>query len=68
MTWKASSLGIVANLVLGQPAAAQTAVDGDTIELKGASFRLHASTRPNFDRSAPMAGLPAARHATISAT
>ena len=62
MTWKASSLGIVANLVLGQPAAAQTAVDGDTIELKGTSFRLHGIDAPEL-RQVCADGWPAGRAA-----
>ncbi|HZB55827.1 MAG TPA: thermonuclease family protein [Reyranella sp.] len=48
MIRKAISLGIVAGLVLGQPAAAQTVVDGDTIELKGTTFRLHGIDAPEL--------------------
>lgn len=46
MTRKAMSLGIVAALVHGQPAGAQTVVDGDMIELKGTIFRLHGIDAP----------------------
>lgn len=45
----AISLGISAiALVLSQPAAAQVIVDGDTIELKGATFRLHGIDAPEL--------------------
>jgi endonuclease YncB( thermonuclease family) len=48
MIRKAILLGIVAGLVLGQSAAAQTVVDGDTIELKGTIFRLHGIDAPEL--------------------
>ena len=48
MIRKAISLGIVAGLVLGQPAAARTVVDGDTIELKGTIFRLRGIDAPEL--------------------
>lgn len=42
-------LGMVAiALVLGQPVAAQVIVDGDTIELKGTTFRLHGIDAPEI--------------------
>jgi endonuclease YncB( thermonuclease family) len=37
-----------AALVLSQPAAAQVVVDGDTIELKGTTFRLHGIDAPEL--------------------
>jgi endonuclease YncB( thermonuclease family) len=48
MIRKAISLGIVAGLVLGQPAAARTVVDGDMIELKGTIFRWHGIDAPEL--------------------
>ena len=48
MTCKAILHGIVAGLVLAQPAAAQTVVDGDTIELKGTIIRLHGIDAPEL--------------------
>ena len=48
---KGTSLGIVAiALVLSQPAAAQVVVDGDTIELKGTTFRLHGIDAPELQQ------------------
>jgi endonuclease YncB( thermonuclease family) len=35
-------------LAIGQPAAAQVVVDGDTIELKGTTFRLHGIDAPEI--------------------
>lgn len=40
----------IAGLVLGQPAAAQVVVDGDTIELKGSTFRLHGIDAPELSQ------------------
>ncbi len=40
----------IAGLVLGQPAAAQVAVDGDTIQLRGATFRLHGIDAPKLSQ------------------
>jgi endonuclease YncB( thermonuclease family) len=37
-------------LVPGRPAAAQVIVDGDTIELKGAAFRLHGIDAPELQQ------------------
>jgi endonuclease YncB( thermonuclease family) len=63
MTRKALSLGIVATaLVLGRLAAAQTVVDGDTIELKGTTFRLHGVDAPEL-RQVCADGWPAGRAA-----
>src|SRR5262245_35865733 len=38
----------IAGLFLGQPAAAQVALDRDTIELKGATFPLHGIDAPEL--------------------
>lgn len=40
----------IAGLVLGQPASAQVAVDGDTIQLKGMTFRLHGIDAPDLSQ------------------
>lgn len=40
----------IAGLVLGQPVAAQVVVDGDTIELKGSTFRLHGIDAPELSQ------------------
>jgi endonuclease YncB( thermonuclease family) len=50
MAWKEILLGIVAALVLSQPLAAQVIVDGDTIELKGTTFRLHGIDAPELQQ------------------
>jgi endonuclease YncB( thermonuclease family) len=63
MTRKGISFGIVATaLVLGQPATAQTIIDGDTIELKGTTFRLHGIDAPEL-RQVCADGWPAGRAA-----
>jgi endonuclease YncB( thermonuclease family) len=48
MTRTAFSLWLAAALC--QPAAAQVIVDGDTIELKGATFRLHGIDAPELEQ------------------
>jgi endonuclease YncB( thermonuclease family) len=68
MTRKAISLGIVAGLVLGQPAAARTVVDGDTIELKGTIFRWHGIEAPELPQVCADGWPQGAPRATISAT
>ncbi len=64
MTRIATSLGLVAaaGLALAQPAAAQVVVDGDTIELKGATYRLHGIDAPEL-RQVCADGWPAGRAA-----
>lgn len=65
MIGTAISLSVVAiaGLVLGQPGAAQVVVDGDTIELKGATFRLHGIDAPEL-RQVCADGWPAGRAAS----
>jgi endonuclease YncB( thermonuclease family) len=49
MIRKAISLGIAAiAFVISVPATAQVVVDGDTIELKGTTFRLHGIDAPEL--------------------
>ena len=51
-----------AGLALGRPATGQTVVDGDTIELKGTTFRLHGIDAPEL-RQVCADGWPAGRAA-----
>jgi endonuclease YncB( thermonuclease family) len=63
MTRKAISFAIVATaLVLGQAAAGQTVIDGDSIEFKGTTFRLHGIDAPEL-RQVCADGWPAGRAA-----